>query len=45
SAITVTPHVSAVTRVADSVAQVVAKLRAFERGESVGGIVDRARGY
>jgi len=45
SAITVTPHVSAVTRVADSVAQVVAKLRALERGEDVGGIVDRARGY
>ena len=45
SGITITPHVSAVTRVADSAAQVVAKLRALEGGESVGGIVDRARGY
>ena len=45
SGITVTPHVSAATSVADSVAQVVAKLRALERGESVGGIVDRTRGY
>jgi glyoxylate/hydroxypyruvate reductase A len=45
SGITITPHVSAVTRVADSAAQVAAKLRALERGESVGGVVDRARGY
>jgi glyoxylate/hydroxypyruvate reductase A len=45
SGFTITPHVSAVTRVADSAAQVAAKLRALERGESVGGVVDRARGY
>ena len=45
SAITVTPHVSAVTRVADSVAQVVAKIRALERGELVSGVVDRVKGY
>ena len=45
SAITVTPHVSAVTSVADSVAQVVAKIRALERGELVSGVVDRAKGY
>jgi glyoxylate/hydroxypyruvate reductase A len=45
SAITVTPHVSAVTSIADSVAQVVSKLRALERGEMVTGVVDRARGY
>jgi glyoxylate/hydroxypyruvate reductase A len=43
--IVVTPHVSAVTLVADSVAQVVAKIRMLERGEAVSGAVDRARGY
>jgi glyoxylate/hydroxypyruvate reductase A len=43
--ITLTPHTSAVTQVKDSVAQVAAKINAFERGEPVTGIVDRARGY
>lgn len=43
--ITVTPHVSAVTRVEDSVAQVAAKLEALERGAPVSGVVDRAKGY
>lgn len=43
--ITITPHVSAVTRVADSVAQVAAKLEALERGVPVSGVVDRAKGY
>ena len=45
SAITVTPHVSAVTSVAASAAQVATKIRALERGEMVSGVVDRARGY
>jgi len=45
SAITVTPHVSAVTRIADAVAQVAAKVRTLERGEMVTGVVDRAKGY
>jgi hypothetical protein len=31
--------------VEDSIAQVVAKIRRMERGESVTGVVDRARGY
>ena len=31
--------------IADSVAQVVAKIRALERGELVSGVVDRAKGY
>jgi glyoxylate/hydroxypyruvate reductase A len=44
-AIVVTPHVSAVTRIAESAAQVVAKIRALERGDAVTGVVDRARGY
>jgi len=43
--IALTPHVSAVTLVDDSIAQVVAKIGRLERGESVSGIVDRARGY
>jgi len=40
-----TPHCSALTLVEDSVAQVAGKIRAFERGEAVTGVVDRARGY
>ncbi len=43
--ITLTPHVSAVTQVDDSIAQVAAKIRRLERGEPVTGIVDRVRGY
>jgi glyoxylate/hydroxypyruvate reductase A len=43
--ITVTPHVSAATLVDESVAQVAAKVRAIARGEPVGGLVDRDRGY
>ncbi len=44
-AIVVTPHVSAVTRIPESAAQVAAKIRRLERGEPVTGVVDRARGY
>jgi glyoxylate/hydroxypyruvate reductase A len=43
--ITLTPHVSAVTMIDASAAQVADKFRAIARGEPVGGIVDRARGY
>lgn len=43
--IALTPHVSAVTQVEDSVAQVAAKIRQLERGEAVSGLVDRACGY
>jgi glyoxylate/hydroxypyruvate reductase A len=43
--IRVTPHVSGPTLVAVSAAQVAAKLVALARGEAVGGVVDRARGY
>jgi len=45
SRIALTPHISAVTLVDDSVAQIAAKIRRLERGESVTGVVDRARGY
>jgi len=41
----VTPHVSAVTLVDESVAQVAAKIRRLEQGIPIGGIVDRPRGY
>jgi len=43
--ITVTPHVSAVTRIEESVAQIAAKIRRFEAGLPVSGVVDRARFY
>ena len=43
--ITVTPHVSAVTRIEESVAQIDAKIRQLEAGLPVSGIVDRARFY
>lgn len=43
--ITVTPHVSAVTLVDDSVAQIAAKIRRLEQGLPVTGVVDRERGY
>ena len=43
--VTITPHVSAVTDVGASVAQVAAKIRRLERGEAVSGVVDVARGY
>jgi glyoxylate/hydroxypyruvate reductase A len=43
--ITVTPHVSAVTLITESVAQVAAKIGRIERGDTVTGIVDRDRGY
>ena len=43
--ITVTPHISAETRIEDSVAQVAAKIRRLEAGLPVSGVVDRARFY
>ncbi|MGU7781248.1 2-hydroxyacid dehydrogenase [Burkholderia sp. PU8-34] len=43
--ITITPHSSAETLRAEAVAQIAGKIRAFERGEPVSGIVDYARGY
>jgi glyoxylate/hydroxypyruvate reductase A len=43
--IRVTPHVSAITLVEESAAQIARKIRALERGETVGGVVERSRGY
>ena len=43
--ITVTPHTSARTLRDESIAQIVGKMLALERGEPVAGVVDHARGY
>ena len=43
--ITVTPHTSARTLRAESIAQIVGKIAALQRGEPVAGIVDPVRGY
>ena len=43
--ITVTPHVSGVTMLEESVQQVAHKIRSLERGEPVTGVVDWTRGY
>jgi glyoxylate/hydroxypyruvate reductase len=43
--ITVTPHISALTRVEQSVAQIAAKIRRLEAGLPVSGVVDRTRFY
>lgn len=43
--IRITPHVSALTLIGLSAEQVAAKLARMARGETVGGLVDRARGY
>jgi glyoxylate/hydroxypyruvate reductase A len=41
----VTPHTAALTNRSESVAQIVGKLFALQRGEIVNGVVDRKRGY
>jgi glyoxylate/hydroxypyruvate reductase A len=43
--ITITPHSSALTLRAESVAQIAQKIVALMRGETITGIVDIARGY
>ena len=43
--ITVTPHTSARTLREQSIAQIVGKLQALQRGEPVRGVVDPERGY
>ena len=43
--ITVTPHTSARTLRDESIAQIVGKIQALERGEPVAGIVEPDRGY
>ncbi len=43
--ISLTPHTSARTLRGESIAQIVGKIAAMERGEAIAGIVDPARGY
>jgi glyoxylate/hydroxypyruvate reductase len=43
--ITITPHSSALTLRAESIVQIAQKIVALTRGETISGIVDRARGY
>ena len=44
-AVTMTPHTSAQTLEAASIAQIAGKILALERGEPVSGMVDFSRGY
>ena len=43
--ITVTPHTSARTLREESIAQIVGKIEALQRGEPINGVVDPQRGY
>ncbi|RYY48395.1 MAG: glyoxylate/hydroxypyruvate reductase A, partial [Comamonadaceae bacterium] len=43
--IVVTPHTSARTLRDETIAQIAGKIRAFERGEPLAGVVDRNKGY
>ncbi len=43
--VTVTPHISALTLIEESAAQIADKLRRLERGEPITGVVERGRGY
>ena len=43
--ITLTPHTSARTLRSETIAQIVGKMAALERGEAVAGVVDTQRGY
>jgi glyoxylate/hydroxypyruvate reductase A len=43
--ITVTPHTSARTLRDESIAQIVGKIQALQRGEAINGVVDPRRGY
>lgn len=43
--VTITPHISALTLVDESARQIAGKMQALARGETVGDIVDREKGY
>lgn len=45
SLVTITPHISAQTVLAESMRQIAGKIAAFSRGEPVSGLIDRAKGY
>jgi glyoxylate/hydroxypyruvate reductase A len=41
----VTPHTSARTLREESIAQIVGKIQALQRGQAINGVVDSQRGY
>lgn len=43
--VTITPHISALTLREPAIEQIARKIEALSRGEPIGGIVDRRRGY
>ena len=43
--ITLTPHISALTLMAESIGQISGKIRAMHSGEAISGIVDRSKSY
>ena len=43
--ITVTPHTSARTLREESIAQIIGKIQALQRGQAINGVVDSQRGY
>ena len=43
--ITMTPHISAQTQMGETIAQIVRKMGALQRGEPITGVVDMAKAY
>jgi glyoxylate/hydroxypyruvate reductase A len=43
--VSITPHISAITVTEPSARQIAEKIRRLERGEPIGGVVDRVQGY
>ena len=43
--VTITPHISALTLLDESVRQIAGKMQALARGETVADVIDRTRGY
>ena len=43
--ITITPHISAITLLPESVTQIAEKIGALERGEAIDGVIEPDRGY
>ena len=43
--ITITPHIAALTLHNESIRQIAGKIASLQRGEAIGGVVDRSRGY
>jgi len=43
--ITITPHISAITLLPESVSQIAEKIDALQRGESIDGVIEPGRGY